>query len=172
MRDFKKTNVVGISERLGQTLHDLTVECDPNKPVYSFKEVVVNRLQNNSRRADVVLYIPGERIIYIEYKTIETEGVQGNCISAHGAQLKETHDNLVANLTYRLSVGSEFGTGDGCVIPVTTLLVSRRFWTKKLKDDVVTVYKADIGSARAVREPGQPSRMVHFLSSMGKMCAR
>ena len=160
--DFSKNKVRGLSREFVSTLKSLTAGCHPTTPVYVFKEVAVNRLTKQSRRADAIIYIPKCRIIYIEYKTIEQDGVVGDNPNVHKTQLNETLENIIINISYHMSKEEE--TVDG-LLPITPLLVSRRFWRNKTKDDVITRVSHD---NMCVREPVNPARMTKILSSMGR----
>lgn len=156
---------LGVSEELRKVLHPLAKQADTTTPVYVFKEVALNRLQKQSRRADIVIYIPGVHIVYIEYKTIETPGISGSSTDVHRSQLRDTHNNLLASLTYHCSLlGSDVNSR---VIPVTVFLVSRRFWTQKVKDDVVLEYKSP-NAHTGVREPNNTDQFVRLFSQIGR----
>ena len=141
------------------TLSRLTAGVDPLTPIHVFKEITVNRVKERSRRADLVFYVPGSSIIYVEYKTIESGAEK-----YHEVQLRDTQNNIVRNLSYRLSFMPPESKSDNH-LQVTTVLVTRRFCTDKRWDDRVVCYpKTD-----QVRDTAKPGDMVSILSSMGKL---
>ena len=137
----------------------ITAGVEPLTPVRVFKEITVNRVKERSRRADLVFYVPGSSLIYVEYKTIETGAEK-----THEAQLRETQNNLVRNLSYRLSFMPPEAKSDNH-LRVTTVLVSRHFNTSRRQDDRAVCYsKMD-----HVRDTARPGDMVSILSSMGRL---
>ena len=154
-----------ISNNLKEKLINLCYGCSEDTPVHIFSEVAVNRLQKQSRRADIVLYIPGVRLIYIEYKTIEKKGCMGLNEKVHKKQLAETYDNILANMTCAVSLcGSEL---KDTPLDVSVLLVSRRFWTGNRKDEVVVEYNPD--EPRCLKEPSDPAVLKNMLSKLGRL---
>lgn len=137
----------------------ITEGIDPLTPVYVFKELTVNRVKEQSRRADLVFYVPGSSLIYVEYKTIETRVKK-----THDAQLRETQNNIVRNLSYRLSFMSPKAMSNNH-LRVTTVLVSRYFNASTRQDDRVVSYP----QTDQVRDTEKPSDMVSILSSMGRL---
>lgn len=155
--DFQ--NNIKVSRAMVAELARITAGVDPLTPVYVFKELTVNRVKEQSRRADLVFYVPGSSLIYVEYKTIET-GVE----KTHEAQLRETQNNIVRNLSYRLSFLPSRAKSDSH-LRVTTVLVSRHFNTYKRQDDRAVSYP----QTDQVRDTARPSDMVSILSSMGRL---
>ena len=87
--------------------------------VHVYKEVVLDRVKSNSRRADAIVYAPGKCVVYIEMKTTEADGRR-----CHAVQLKDTHSNLLATLAHHNSLHKSKGQE----ITVATLLVTIRFF--------------------------------------------
>lgn len=161
-------------------LKEILINVSHETPIYTFIEVKVDRSISNSRRADIVLYIPKSCVICIEFKTIEQKGVLGNNLRIHYKQLKETYDNLVAQLSCHLSQ-KNYGLVNTPLtapklIPAYMLLVSRRFWTGKFLDDYVLQYEDNI---RSIQEPSDPQYLITLLKSLsaktiynGKRCSK
>lgn len=156
----------GGSNVLLQELANMACGVHPDTPVHVFREVSVNRIGKRSRRADLVFYIPKVRLVYVEYKTVEDRGVSGESTAPHDRQLRETHNNLIANLAYNMSLPRYGGADSPALLGVTTLLLTRRFWSSKKVDDVVVAYSSP--RMTGVREREDPSVLVSILSSMGK----
>ena len=163
--DFSKTISRG-SDELNKVMMSITSGSDPNAPVYVFKEVTLNRIVKRSRRADIVFYIPTVALVYVEYKTVETEHPVKNAVSTHEVQLRETHNNLISNLTYKLSI-PPFSPNHDKMLPVTTVLLRRRFWNKRAQDDDVFIYSPKV--SRGVKERRDKMVMVSILSKMGRL---
>jgi hypothetical protein len=147
-----------VSAALSKELISITLGAADETPVYVFKEVVLNRVREQSRRADLVFYVPGWAIVYVEYKTVESGPG-----SAHGRQLKETLSNLLRNLSYRLSF-LEDGKKSDSPITVVSLLVTRRFDVRQ--PDVIERYS--VVSPLGVRDTIRPCDMVSILGCMGR----
>ena len=161
---------IKVSGPLMKTLESIIPqECLDSKRVYSFKEVVLNRLANQSRRADLVLYVPGVRIIVIEYKTTESDSNPINT-SAHRSQLKDTYDNLVNCVNFRISMLDSFMEFKDSNIPITSLLLTRRFLGRRIKtEDVVLSYEPPNPVTKAFKEPVDERVMLNILNNMGQM---
>ena len=152
LREGKKIKGRGnnISKPVRDKLVELTRDCDPSTNLHVYTEVVANRSQRQSRRADAVIYVPGSCLVYIEYKTIEAHGVTGDDPNVHRKQLTETFSNLLANISCQMSL--RFARDQPHrTIPMHALLVSKRVWTGRA-DEVVTQIN-DMGAVRRVREP-------------------
>ncbi len=168
LREGKKIKGRGnnISKPLREKLVDLTRDCDPSTDLHVYTEVVANRSQRQSRRADAVIYVPGSCLVYIEYKTIEAHGVTGDDPNVHLRQLTETYGNLLANISCQMSL--RFTRDEPHrFIPMHTLLVSKRMWTEKSYSDEVVTQVNDMGPVRRVREPlNNPNMMRSVLMSL------
>lgn len=147
-----------VSRALAEEMIELTLGADDDTPVYVFKEVVLNRVREQSRRADLVFYIPGKAIIYVEYKTVE-KGLGGY----HQAQLQTTQNNLLRNLSYRQSFFEE-RTKSKAPFTLASLLVTRRFDVKQPD----TVERFAVLSPKGVRDTINHRDMVSILSRMGR----
>ena len=156
------------SNKVCEALREITAGCDPSTPVFVFKEVAVNRLKAQSRRADLVFYIPKVRLVTVEYKTVEDSRITGESTDLHERQLRETHQNLITNLTYKTSL-PPFGTCEGKLLKVTTLLLTRRFWSGKKCDDVVVQYTSPTNTG--IKERTDHTFLVNVLGRLGR-CAR
>lgn len=153
------------SHELCQVLSNMAVGCCQNTPVYVFKEVSLNRVLKRSRRADLVFYVPRKFLLYVEYKTIETSTDTPTNTTAHEVQLRETHNNLITNLTYKLSMPplSPVCTD---VLPVYTLLLTRRFYRRKSHGDVAVPFCPKV--TRGIHEPRDPNVLIRILAGMGR----
>ena len=148
-----------VSTVLTSELSRLFAEMPSGAPVYVFKEVVVNRVRKQSRRADLVFYVPSCAIVYVEYKTVE-----GGSRSSHELQLKETLSNLLKNLACRLSfVNGALKTG--VPILVSALLVTRRFDAVGGAD---TLCRYSETSPEGVCDTKNPDDMTAILGHMGR----
>lgn len=74
-----------------------------NKRVHVFHEVTLNRIGMTSRRADLVVYVPGVALFCVEYKTSDRHAVDGENTKPHQTQLKQTHNNLAVTLAFENS---------------------------------------------------------------------
>jgi len=155
-----------ISKPVRAKLVELTGDCDPSTNLHVYTEVVANRSQQQSRRADAVIYVPGRCLVYIEYKTIEAHGVTGDDPNVHRKQLTETFGNLLANISCQMSLRFTRDQPHR-TIPMHALLVSKRMWTgKRVGDEVVTQIN-DMGAVRRVREPlDDPNMMRSVLMAL------
>ena len=158
-----------LSVPLRDKLRAVTRGVPHNTPIHSFVEVCADRNAGQSRRADAILYIPTVCLVYIEFKTIEQKGVTGSDPSVHHGQLIETYDNIMANLTCKVSQLPQDGEPLR-MIPVYMLLVSRRYWTGRFLDDEVKEYHHQ--SLRHVREPKDPVVLVRMLRKMATVNVR
>ncbi|GFR76034.1 hypothetical protein ElyMa_005791100 [Elysia marginata] len=70
----------------------------PDLEIHVFKETRLDRVNLSSRRADLVVYIPGVAIVCIELKTTEQVNPTTTNTSAHKLQLKQTQNNLAVRM--------------------------------------------------------------------------
>lgn len=155
--DFQSSNKK-VSKAMVTELARLTAGIDPFTPVYVFKELAVNRVTKQSRRADLVFYVPGSFIIYVEYKTTE---VQQKC--SHETQLRETQENIIRNLSFRLSLIPPEAKSNN-YLQVVTILVLRRFKSFKKQDDLILCYPKQ---TNRVRDTVKCDDMISLLGHMG-----
>lgn len=148
---------------LRKILREMTVDCDASTPVFVFKEVRLDRMVGRSRRADLVFYVPFTFVLYVEYKTKESKRVTPFTTAAHESQLRDTHNNLVSHLTYQMSLHPGREMRDA-ILPIYTLLLTRRFWDNKSCGDVAVPYCPLV--RRGVKEPTDPNVLKHILCSM------
>lgn len=148
-----------VSVALTKEMTELTLGAPDKTPVYVFKELVLNRVRKQSRRADLVFYVPGVSIIYVEYKTIE-KGPGYN----HDIQLEETRNNLIRNLLHKLSCLDE-SRKTTAPIPIASLLLTRRFDVKQC-DSIV---RHSVVASDGVCDTVSPNDMLSILRSMGRL---
>ena len=168
-RTFKSVGDIRRKSKVSTALVSILREiispvCKDDTKVYCFKEVCLNRLSNQSRRADLILYIPRERLIYLEYKTTEADKAPSNQI--YTTQLSETFNNLLNCLNYRLSNYPKHYFSDS-PIPITSILLTRHFIARRKKNmnDSVALYHPK--GAKMMRETLDEKLMISALSMMG-----
>ena len=156
VRSFRDGN--NVSKALSRELEWLTKDAHADTPVYVFKEVVLNRVKGQSRRADLVFYVPGCVIAYVEYKTVESSS-GSRC---HTLQLKETLENLIKNLAYKLSCLEDSQKVD-TPMTIVALMLTRRFDIRQPD----TLMRYSTIAPQGIRDTVKPGRMASILGNMG-----
>ncbi|KAK3705754.1 hypothetical protein RRG08_061496 [Elysia crispata] len=154
------------SYKLNEAMQNLLTGATPGHRVYVFKEVALNRIVKQSRRADIVFYIPTVAIIYVEYKTVESNKALVQSAGKYETQLRETYDNLVANLSYKMSLPSP-GPFREVLLKVYTVLLTRRYSNRRITEEDVRVHRQL--SNTGIREKSNPSFMINLLSGFGRL---
>lgn len=161
VKDFR--NSLAMFRVLYSELAELFGGVDPDTRVYVFKEVSVDRVKQQSRRADLVFYVPRVGVVYVEYKTVESASDK-----SHDTQLRETHNNLVRNLSYKLSYIRPEDKTESMPLEVTTMLFTKHFGGVNHKMDSVYKYP----EVAHVCDTIKAGIMVSILGGMGRLMGK
>lgn len=149
-------------------LDKLAVKPSDSTPMYVFKEVDLPQIAFNSRRADVIIYVPGTVVFLIEYKTIESKRSQQQMVMPHLEQLHDTYRNLINCVSLKQTLLPSTVEFREEPMPVVSLLYTRHFaGAHRIIDAKVHYYSPDERNTLMLRDTVNQQTMIDIFLEMG-----